>query len=271
MIQENVRNQDLSGAREILVVSFGTTYADTRTKTISAIENAAAEAFPEWEIRRSFTSGMIRKRLKERDGILIDDPKEALERALRCGVRELTVQPTHLMGGIEYKKMAAVCDAYRGKFEHFSIGAPLLSSKEDLIGLIHAVTEELSIPDDGSTAAVLMGHGTEDGANAVYAELQDIFRASGHKDYYIATVEGTPVLDDILPQLIGKQYKKVVLMPLMVVAGDHARNDLAGPEEDSWKSILEKEGYEVEAHLVGLGELGKVHAMYTEHIRAAIA
>lgn len=260
-----------AGKQAILVVSFGTSYNDSRDKTIGAIENAIAKAYPDYEVRRAFTSQIIIDKLKERDGLEIDNVTEALDRAVADGVKTLVVQPTHLMDGYEYTDLKDELEKYNDKFDKIVIGAPLLTTDDDFEAVIKAITEKTASYDDGKTAIAFMGHGTEADSNAVYGKLQQMITADGYDNYYIGTVEATPSIDDVVAALNGKgTYEKVVLEPLMVVAGDHANNDMAGDEDDSWKSILEAEGYEVECLIEGLGQIEGVQALYVAHTGAAI-
>ena len=254
-----------------MVVSFGTSYNDSRDITIGAIENAIADAFPQYEVRRAFTSQIIIDKLKERDGLEIDNVQEALDRAAADGIKNLIVQPTHLMDGHEYTDLKDELEGYKDSFENISLGAPLLTSDEDFEAVIKAITDATASYEDGETAVVFMGHGTDADSNEVYAKLQEKLTADGFEHYYIGTVEATPSLDDIKAALKeAGTYKKVVLEPLMVVAGDHANNDMAGDEDDSWKSQLTAEGYEVECLIHGLGENEAIQQIYVEHTQAAV-
>lgn len=255
----------------ILVVSFGTSYNDSRNITIGAIENAIAKAFPDYEVRRAFTSQIIIDKLKERDGLAIDNVDEALDRAIADGITSLVVQPTHLMDGYEYTDLKDALADYEDKFDEIILGEPLLSRDEDFDAVIHAITEKTAAYDDGETAVCFMGHGTEADSNAVYAKMQEKLTAAGYENYYIGTVEAKPSLDDVLAAVSGKgTYTKVVLEPLMVVAGDHANNDMAGDEDDSWKAVMEGEGYEVECLLEGLGQITAIQDIYVAHTQAAV-
>lgn len=258
--------------RGILVVSFGTSYGDTREETIGAIEAEIARSFPEYEVRRAFTSGMVLELLRRRDGIDIDDVGTALERMWRDGIQQLIVQPTHLMNGLEYHKLKETAERCRAKFEKMTIGAPLLHEDADYENLIQILTERMAEYDDGETAICLMGHGTEAESNIVYTLLQQRFRAAGYENYLIGTVEADPSRDDIYASVRANEaYKRVVLAPLLVVAGDHANNDMAGEKEDSWKSTFEAAGYEVVCLLVGLGQIPEICEMYADHVRMAEA
>ena len=254
----------------ILVVSFGTSYNDSREKTIGAIEHAVAEAFPAYEVRRAFTSQRIIDKLKKRDQISIDNLKEALDRAAADGMKRLIVQPTHLMDGFEYMDVKAEVEANQGRFDRLSLGAPLLASESDLDAVIQAMAGELGECDDGRTALCLMGHGTDAASNQVYQKMQDRMIAGGYANYYIGTVEAQPDLQAVIRKLgEQKHYQRAVLQPLMVVAGDHANQDMAGEQEDSWKNRLERAGYQVECRIRGLGEVEAVRRLYVAHVREA--
>lgn len=255
----------------ILAVSFGTSYRKTREATIGAIEETLREAFPQHEIRRAFTSGRIIQKLKERDGLHIDTVKEALDRAAADGFRRVVVQPTHMIDGLEYRNVQKQLRAYEDAFDQIALGAPLLDSDRDFAQVIRAVTDATKTYAGGRTAVVLMGHGTEAAANGVYARLQEMLREEGFDRYFIGTVEAKPDLADVMAQLRAKGgLGKVVLQPLMVVAGDHAINDMAGDSADSWKSILAGAGYEVSCILKGLGEFAAIRQIYAAHAEAAL-
>lgn len=265
----------VSGAEEagtaILVVSFGTSYNDSREKTIGAIEAAIKKAFPQYGVRRAFTSRTIIRKLSERDGLEIDDVAGALARAAADGIKRLIVQPTHLMDGLEYTALMEQLDGCADMFDQIVVGTPLLTSDGDLRAVISAITADTAGYDDGKTAVVFMGHGTEAASNAVYARLQAMLAAQGYSNCYVGTVEAEPGLDDVAAALAGAGYDRVVLEPLMVVAGDHANNDMAGDGEDSWKSVLTARGYEVECLIRGLGENEAIRQIYVSHVRAAAA
>ncbi len=267
---DNVRNQDEIGEKELLVVSFGTSFNDSRRQTIGAIEDALDEAFDDWAVRRAFTSDIIIDHVNDRDGILIDNVDAALNRAADNGVKELVVQPTHLMNGIEYNELFEKVAEYSDAFDKVSFGEPLLTSDEDFKAVEEALVDWTKEYDDGQTAIVFMGHGTEADSNGIYAKMQELMTADGHENYYIGTVEAEPSLEDVMEMVSEKEYTRVVLEPMMVVAGDHANNDMAGDEEDSWKSAFEGAGYEVECVLRGLGENEAVRALYVAHAQAAV-
>lgn len=257
--------------KALLVVSFGTSYNDNRDLTIGGVENALQQAFPEYEVRRAFTSQIIIDKLKERDGLSIDNVTEAMDRLVADGVREVVVQPTHVMSGYEYDDVVAEVTPYQDKFDSLKVGRPLLDADADYDELAAAITAATKEYDAEGTAIVFMGHGTEHEANAAYAKLQEHISAAGHGNYFIGTVEATPSLDDVLALVKDSGAGKVVLLPLMIVAGDHANNDMAGDEEGSWKNVFEQEGFEVECVLKGLGQYESVQKMFVTHAKALIA
>ncbi len=256
--------------KQILVVSFGTSYHESREITIGAIENAIEKDFSDYTVRRAFTSQMIIDILAKRDNIKIDNVEQALERAVSEGVQTLIVQPTHLMNGYEYRDMVHILEKYQHKFEKIALAEPLLTSHEDFQNVMGAMIKDTCQYDDGQTAICFMGHGTEAASNQVYAKLQNMLKSNGYSHYFIATVEAAPTLEDIIPKIKKGSYRKVVLQPLMVVSGDHANHDMAGNEEGCWRAEFEKEGYEVECVLRGLGELERIQSIYIQHTQAAI-
>jgi len=245
----------------LLVVSFGTSYNDTRDLTIGAIEAALQTAYPDYEVRRAFTSQIIIDKLAERDGLIIDNVTEAMDRLAAEGVKEVIIQPTHVMTGYEYDDVVAETTPYADKFETFKIGKALLVSDADYDQLISVITEETKAYVADDTAIVFMGHGTEHEANATYSKLQQRITELGHKNYFIGTVEAEPDLEEIMALVADSGASKVVLLPLMIVAGDHAANDMAGDEEDSWKSAFEAKDYQVECVLKGLGQYPGIQDM----------
>lgn len=245
---------DASPDKVLLVVSFGTSYNDTRDLTIGAIEIALQTAYPDYEVRRAFTSQFIINKLAERDGLEIDNVTEAMDRLVAEGVKELIIQPTHVMTGYEYDDVVAKTAPYADKFETFKLGKALLVSGADYDQLISAITEETKAYATDDTAIVFMGHGTEHEANSTYSKLQQRINELGHKNYFIGTVEAAPGLEEVMTLVADSGASNVVLLPLMIVAGDHAVNDMAGDEEDSWKSAFEAEGYQVECVLKGMGQ-----------------
>ena len=267
---EASESEAVSSDTAILVVSFGTSFNESRDATIGATEQAIQSAFPQYEVRRAFTSQIIIDKLSERDGLEIDNVTQALDRAAADGIKTLIVQPTHLMHGYEYTDLSDELQSYSDTFDQIILGEPLLTSDEDFEAVIAALAADTSSYDDGNTAIVFMGHGTEADSNSVYSKLQEMITADGYENYYIGTVEATPSLDDVIAAISGKDYSRVILEPLMVVAGDHANNDMAGDEEDSWKTVLTGEGYEVECILEGLGQKPAIQNIYVEHVQAAV-
>ena len=268
---DNPRNQDEIGENELLVVSFGTSYNDNRRLTIGAIEAAMEKAFPEYSVRRGFTSQIIIDHVKDRDGEVIDNVGEALDRAVANGVKNLVIQPTHLMNGLEYNDLVNEVAQYSDAFESVAIGLPLLTSDEDFQIVADAIVKATASYDDGKTAICFMGHGTEAESNAVYAKMQQVLTEGGHANYFVGTVEATPSLEDVLALVQAGSYERVVLQPLMIVAGDHANNDMAGDEEGSWKTTFEAAGYQVECLVNGLGELEEIQNLLVAHAQAAMA
>lgn len=255
----------------ILAVSFGTSYPDTLKKTIAAIEDDLAAAFPERELRRAFTSGMIIRKLARRDGIRIDTVDEALERLAADGFTDVLVQSTHIMNGDEYDKLRALAAPFAGRFARLRFGTALLTSVEDYQAAARALMDTLP-PIEADRAVVYMGHGTGHHANSAYALLEYVLHDLGRTDVVIGTVEGYPGFDEVCRRLAGRpNVKRLLLRPLMVVAGDHAQNDLAGDEEDSWNSMLAARGYGTACELTGLGEVPGIRAIFVDHARAAAA
>ena len=238
--------------KAILAVSFGTSHSDTRKVTIDAIEEDLKAAFEDYSLYRAWTSKMILARLEKRDGIT-----------------DVLVQPTHVMNGVENDLMKEDVLAYEGQFQSVSFGTPLLTTEEDNKLVVKAIAEAFPAIEDKETALVLMGHGTEHYANAVYAALDYRFKDMGHENVIVGTVEGYPEISQVLKQLEKCGPKKVVIAPFMIVAGDHAKNDMAGDEPDSWKTIISKKGYEVETVLRGLGKYESIRHIFVEHAKAA--
>ena len=266
-----VRNEDEIGEKELLVVSFGTSFNDSRRLTIGGIEAAIDEAVEDYSVRRGFTAQIIIDHVERRDGIHIDNVTEALDRAVANGVKILVVQPTHLMHGFEYDELMETLAGYAESFDTVVVAEPLLTSDEDFDRVADILIDITKNFDDGKTAIVYMGHGTEHEYNKVYAQMQDVLTAKGAGNCYVGTVEAEPSLEDVMAAIEGKGYTRVVLRPMMVVAGDHANNDMAGDEEDSWKAILTEAGYEVECVLEGLGQVPEIQQIYVEHAQAALA
>ena len=264
-------NTSASSDKEILIVSFGTSYSNSRHVTIGAIEDAIREAYPDYQVRRAFTAQIIIDKLKKEEKIEIDNVKQALDRAVKNGVKTLVVQPTHLMNGLEYNELKKELDKYKDKFDKIALGEPLLTSDDDYKKVIAAITSDTKEYLDGETAICFMGHGTEAKSNKVYSTLQEKLKAAGYNDYFVGTVEAKPSVDDLIAQVkeSGK-YKKVILQPLMVVAGDHANNDMAGDDKDSWVTKFKAAGFEVKPVLRGIGQIYDIQKIYLEHVKAAI-
>ena len=253
--------------KAILAVSFGTSYPDTLLKTIAATEQALAGAFPDWEVRRAFTSGMIIRKLKERDGVEIENVSQAMHRLEQEGYTHVAVQSTHVMHGEEYEKMLSQLEPYRLRMQ-ISVGMPLLHSEADYTSVAQALLNWLP-PLDADEALVLMGHGTTHFANSAYAQMEHMLQGLCDR-VYLATVEGYPTLDSVERQLAKRtEIRRLMLAPFMLVAGDHARNDMSA-DEDSWAAQLKKAGYPVRCILQGLGECPAIRALFVEHCRQAV-
>ncbi|MGO5022210.1 sirohydrochlorin cobaltochelatase [Lawsonibacter sp. LCP25S3_G6] len=263
------RSEDGIGKRELLAVSFGTSYPQSRERTIAAIEQTLEKAFPTYDLRRAFTSRVVISLTEKREGLTIDHTERALQRAVDNGVEELVVQPTHLLEGLEYQKLLEAVRERAGDFRRVAVGKPLLTSQEDVQGVARALIQAQAHLDDGETALVLMGHGTTARCNAVYPRFEQVLRALGGKNWFVGTVEADPGLEAVLERVREGQYRRVVLRPLMIVAGDHATNDMAG-EEDSWKQAFAQAGYEVLCQLQGLGELEEVRRIFVRHAQEAM-
>ena len=290
--KDDPRNQDEIGENELLVVSFGTSFNDSRAEDIKGIEDALAEAFPDWSVRRAFTAQIIINHVQARDDEKIDNMQQALDRAVANGVKNLVVQPTHLMHGAEYDEMVEAIDAYKDKFESVAIAEPMLGEvgddatviNDDKAAVAQAITDEAvkeagydsmeAAAEDG-TAFVFMGHGTSHTANVTYDQMQTQMEKLGFTNAFIGTVEGEPedtACDEVINKVKDAGFKKVILRPLMVVAGDHANNDMAGDDDDSWKSMFEASGDfdEIDCQIEGLGRIDAVEQLYVAHTQAAI-
>lgn len=248
--------------KAIIAASFGTTYAHGLEKSISAVEELLRREFCGYEIRRAFTSSMVIAALRKR-GEMIDSVDEALEKLAVQGFSEVIIQPTHIISGFEYDKVLAAAKEYKDRFKSLKVGAPLLDSDDD----IERICDFFEKKFGGDNAIALMGHGTEHSANSLYSRFAEKCSQKGYNSIYVGTVEGTPVIDDIIPQIKAGGFKKVIVTPLMFVAGDHANNDMAGDEPESWKSRLEKAGFEVVPVIKGLGEYPEIQSMYAQHIK----
>ena len=290
--KDDARNADEIGENELLVVSFGTSYNDSRVEDIKGIEDALQEAYPDWAVRRAFTAQIIINHVQARDGEVIDNMQQALDRAVENGVKNLVVQPTHLMHGAEYDEMAEVLEQYQDKFESVAIAEPMLGEvgddatviNEDKAAVAQAVADaavqeagfdSMEAAAGDGTAFVFLGHGTSHTAKVSYSQMQTQMEELGFKNAFIGTVEGEPedtACEAVIEKVKEAGYKKVILRPLMVVAGDHANNDMAGSEEDSWKSMFEASGSfdSVDAQIAGLGRIDAVKQLYVDHTKAAI-
>lgn len=255
------------GKKGILAVSFGTTHLDALEKGIAPIENQIRDTFPEYPLYRAFTSQMVMNILKKREGISIYSVKEAVEQMAEDGIEQVIVQPTHIINGIENDKMLSDLMEYAGVFHKISVGKPLLTSVDDYKKSIHAVMSEVSLEED--EALVLMGHGTDHHANAAYPTLEYTFHSLGYSQVLVGTVEGFPNLKNVMQKLEISGNQKAALMPFMLVAGDHAKNDMSG-NEDSWQAQLEDAGYEVKTIVKGLGEMKGIRSILVEHIEAVL-
>ena len=288
--KDDPRNQDEIGEKELLVVSFGTSFNDSRVADIKSIEDALQAANPDWSVRRAFTAQIIINHIQARDGEKIDNMEQALERAVANGVKQLVVQPTHLMHGAEYDEMCAAIDKVRDKFESVEIAEPMLgevgsdaavinTDKEAVAKAVVAAAlsesgyESTAAAKEAGVAYVLMGHGTAHVAKVTYSQMSTQMDKLGYENVFIGTVEGEPEdtsCEAVIAAVKEAGYTTVVLRPLMVVAGDHANNDMAGADEDSWKTMFEAAGLTVNCQISGLGRIADVQALYVAHTKAAI-
>ena len=290
--KDDARNEDNIGDNEILVVSFGTSFNGSRAADIKGIEDALQAAYPDWSVRRAFTAQIIINHVQARDGEKIDNMDQALERAVANGVKNLVVQPTHLMHGAEYDEMCEAVEQYRDKFDSVAIAEPLLGEVGEDAAVINADKEAVATAitaeavktagyDDAAAAAadgtafVFMGHGTSHTAKVSYSQMQTAMQTLGYDNVFIGTVEGEPedtACDAVIEKVKEAGYTKVILRPLMVVAGDHANNDMAGAEDDSWLSQFNAaDCFEsVDTQIAGLGEIGDIQQLYVDHAGAAI-
>ena len=285
-------NGDEIGENELLVVSFGTSFNDSRAEDIGGVEKALQAAYPDWSVRRAFTAQIIINHVQARDDEKIDNVDQALERAVSNGVKNLIIQPTHLMHGAEYDELKEAVDGYKDKFESVTIAEPLLGEvgsdatviNEDKQAVAEAITaqavksanyDSLDAAAEDGTAFVFMGHGTSHNAKVTYSQMQTQMDTLGYKNVFIGTVEGEPeetACENVIEAVKAAGYKKVILRPLMVVAGDHANNDMAGEDEDSWKSQFEASGAfdEIDTQIEGLGRIDAVEQLYVQHTKAAM-
>jgi len=251
--------------KAIVAASFGTTYEKALENSIAAVENTFAESFPEYEVRRAFTSRHVISALKKK-GSGADTVSEALERLISEGFEEVIVQPTHIIGGYEYERLCREAEMFRERFKRFDIGVPLLSDDND-IGAVCGFFEKKF---GGEKALAIMGHGTEHAANQVYQKLWDRFAADGFDSIFVGAMEGSLTVADIIPKLRSGGYHEIVVTPLLLVAGEHAYNDMAGDDPSSWRSVLEAEGFEFVPVIKGLGEYEEIRSLYAEHLGRTI-
>jgi sirohydrochlorin cobaltochelatase len=288
--KDDPRNQDEIGEKELLVVSFGTSFNDSRVADIKSVEDALQEANPDWSVRRAFTAQIIINHIQARDGEKIDNMDQALERAVANGVKQLVVQPTHLMHGAEYDEMCAAIDKVRDQFDSVEIAEPLLGEVGDDATVINADKEAVAkavvaaaleesgyettaAAKDAGVAYVLMGHGTAHVAKVTYSQMATQMAELGYENVFVGTVEGEPEetsCEAVIEAVKNAGFTTVVLRPLMVVAGDHANNDMAGADDDSWKTMFEVAGFTVNCQISGLGRIADVQALYVAHTKAAI-
>ena len=290
--KDDPRNQDEIGENEILVVSFGTSFNDSRVADIKGIEDALQEAFPDWSVRRAFTAQIIINHVQARDGEYIDNMDQALDRAVANGVKNLIIQPTHLMHGAEYDELMEAVEAYQGQFETVKIAEPLLGEvgtdstviNADKAVVAEAITTEavkdagydsLDAAKEDGVAFVFLGHGTSHTAKVSYSQMQTQMGELGYDNVFIGTVEGEPeetACEAVIDAVAQAGYKKVILRPLMVVAGDHANNDMAGDDEDSWKRIFTASGKfdSVDTQITGLGSIDAIQQLYVAHTKDVI-
>ena len=290
--KDDPRNQDEIGENELLVVSFGTSFNDSRVADIKGVEDALAEANPDWSVRRAFTAQIIINHIQARDGEAIDNMDQALDRAVANGVKNLVVQPTHLMHGAEYDELMEAVDAYKDKFESVKVAEPLLGEvgadasaiNADKKAVAEAITAEavktagfdtLDAAKEDGVAFVFMGHGTSHTAKVSYSQMQAQMKDLGYENVFIGTVEGEPedtACENVINAVAEAGYTKVVLRPLMVVAGDHANNDMAGDDDDSWKSMFNASGKfeSVDCQIAGLGEIEAIQNLYVAHTAEAM-
>ena len=285
-------NEDNIGDQELLVVSFGTSFNDSRAEDIGGIETALQEAYPDWSVRRAFTSQIIINHIQARDGVKIDNVEQALQRAVENKVKRLVVQPTHLMHGAEYDELAGTVEDYKDQFESVSIAEPLLGAvgsdasviNEDKEHAAKAVLadalegagyESLEKAKEENTAFVFLGHGTSHTAKVTYSQMQTQMKELGYENVWIGTVEGEPeetAAEEVIEQIHEAGYHNVILRPLMVVAGDHANNDMASDEDDSWKSMCKQSGYfdNIRTQIIGLGRIKEIQEIYIKHVQEAM-
>lgn len=269
IIMKVIEKENGMNKKALVVVSFGTTYKIAQT-AIEQIEQRLATTFGEYDFYRAFTSKMVINKLAQTEGLYVDTPLELLEKLYHDGYEEILCQSLHVINGIEYEYMLADLEKYKYKFKEVKVGRPLLTHEEDYAKCVKILGENLpQLRDD--EAVILMGHGSQHYSNGAYSQLEDTFHYLDYDTIYIGTVEGFPPLHAVLKKTSKKPIRKIYLSPFMIVAGDHARNDLAGDEEDSWKSVLEKSGYEIEVIMKGLGEYSEIGELFVSHCLKAYA
>lgn len=258
--------------RAILVISFGTSYAETRKATIEVIENKVKDDFTEYSVRRAFTSHMIIEKLRQRDNIIVNTPEEALEELADEGFEQVIIQPLHLIPGVEFDYVRIIAHKHRKAFKEIRVGRPLLYYKceEEGIDDYELMADALKEQIKKGENVLLMGHGTSHYSNAVYSCMQMVLEDENMENVYIANVEGYPYINNVLKKLLDKDIKEITLMPFMLVAGDHAQNDMASDDEESFKSILEGHGIKTNVYMHGLGENEKIQNLYIEHLKDTI-
>ncbi len=254
--------------KAILVVSFGTSHYDTRKVTIDVIEDTIKNTFPDYTVYRAWTSKIIIRILNARDGVCIPTVHEAMEQMKKDGITDVIIQPTHILNGIENDRMKDDVQTYLEQFNSVQFGNPLLTTVEDCVRIVSAISEEFS-ELKANQALVFMGHGSSHYSNFIYAAMDYMFKDMGYPNIFMGTVESYPSFDSVLKQVKNYGAEEIILAPFMIVAGDHAKNDMAGEEPDSWQSRFRQEGYPVAAILKSLGEFPAVHNIFLDHIRNA--
>lgn len=255
--------------KALLVVSFGTSFIESRELAIDATENVIKNAFPDYDFFRAFTSQIIIDIYADRDNVQISNVNQAIESIYKSGYGEVLVVPTLIINGEEEEEMMEALDPFMEKFENITVSTPLLSSYEDYITLVRALEKELPQTDE-KEAVVLLGHGTHHDGNSAYGALDYVFKDEGFANVFVGTVEGFPTYETVLKKLKESGYEKITMMPAMLVAGDHAHNDMAGDEGDSWLNLFKSEGFDVEYIMKGLGELGEIQDLFVEHAKNAL-
>lgn len=249
----------------ILVVSFGTTHQETREKNIDAIERDIQTAYPKWNVYRAFSSGVVKRILKERDGLLVMSIEEALCQMEQDGVTHAYIQPTHVIDGIENHKLRAIVEMWHLRFEQLRMGDALLTELKDYEKVVESLWKHIG-GDAQERILILMGHGSVHESNEAYEKLEKAFHNAGHEQVYVATVEASPTIEDVLVRVNQAEKKPILVTPFMLVAGDHAVHDMAG-DEDSYASRLTEQGYEIQVLLKGLGEYSGIRKLYLEHLK----